>query len=553
MAERAGMKKIAIGKGIAAFMCLLCLLSCGKQERQDNGQSRILNLSLDTEVSTLDAQAAVDSASLEVIGSMMEGLYFMDQDDRPVPAIAEREEVSEDGLVYRFYLRDSFWSDGSPVTAEDFVYGFQRAADPSLANENAFLLETAGILNGKKAAEGQVPLSSLGIRAVDEKVLEIILERPVPYFCSMLAFPLFFPAKKEFVEQWDSGYARTGDAILCNGPYMMDSYSPSGLSFTLKRNPFYRGKTGKIDEIHYQVIRDSQQALLAYQKGELDVAPLSGGQAELLKEQEEFHSFLLGSLWYISPNQRVRGLENKNLRKALAISFNREAAAEYIMKDGSFPAGFAVPWGMGRGPDGRDFREDGRTYLAYDREQAAEYWEQAKMEMGIGEGEILSYTLLVEDTQAAFLLAQYFQNQIQESLPGIQIQVEQVPKKVRLARMREGDYELGLVRWGGDYGDPTAFLQMWTTDSPYNYGSWSEETYDAMLSYGIKGFQKGEEEERWEVLKQAEAMVMEEAVIFPICQKANAFMVRKGLSGMEFHPVGINRVFWMVEKEEEKG
>ncbi|RGZ00636.1 peptide ABC transporter substrate-binding protein [Clostridium sp. AM58-1XD] len=525
-------------------LCGMFLVSCRKPSESEP----VLKLSLDAEVSTLDAQAAVDSASLEVIGSIMEGLYAIDKDETAVPAMAEREEVSDDGLVHTFYLKEACWSDGSPVTADDFVYGFHRAADPALANENAYLLDIAGIANAKAVSRGELPLHELGIRAVDEKVLEITLDRPVPYFQSMLAFPLFFPAKEAFVEACGNEYAMTPERLLTNGPFMMEQYNPSAVSFSLVKNPYYKGEEGKVEKIHYQVIKDSQQALLSYQNGDLDVAPLNGEQADQLKIDPEFHSFFLGSLWYISPNQKAKGLENEKIRKALAVSFDKEAVTERIMKDGSVPAGFAVPRGLGKGPDGADMRDDGTVYLEYDRTAAAEYWKQAREELGLGEGDTISYTLLVEDTEAASLIAQFFQNQVEKTLPGMMIRIERVPKKVRLSRMKDGDYELGLVRWGGDYADPTAFLEMWTTDSPYNYGSWSDAEYDAMIRYANKGYLHGEEGKRWNTLKEAEKIVMEQAVIFPVCQKANAYMVRKTVKGMEFHPTGINRIFRKCEK-----
>lgn len=529
--------------GLAALSS--CLWGCGRQEKE----AGTLNLSLDAEVSTLDSQAAVDSASLEVIGAMMEGLYEINEKGEAVPAIAEREEVSEDGLTRRYYLKECFWSDGTRVTAEDFVYGFQRAADPALANENAFLLETAGIKESGPVYRGEKALDELGVRAVSPDILEITLDRPVTYFQAMMAFPLFFPAKQEFVEKCGQNYASSPETLLCNGPFMMEKYEPSALTFSMKKNPYYQGKMGNIEKIRYQVIKDSQQAILAYQDGILDIAPLNGEQAEAFQRSKEYHSFFLASLWYISPNQQVEGLENENLRKALAMSFDKEGITTYIMRDGSSPADFAVPRGTAKGPEGRDFRDGSGTWLEYDKEQAGEYWEAAKKELKLSQGDTLSYTILCEDTEAASLIAQFLQDQIQENLPGIQIQIERVPKKIRLSRMKEGDYDLGLVRWGADYEDPAAFLGMWTTDSPYNYGSWSDEEYDAMMDYAVSGFQKGEEEERWEIMKKAEQKVMEHAVIFPICQKANAYMINENITGMEFHPVGINRIFKYVEEK----
>ncbi len=513
-----------------------------------NGNGQMLNLQLDAEISTLDPQAAVDSASFEVIGCMMEGLYTVDEKEKPVPALAEHTEVSGDGKRFTFSLREACWSDGSPVTAEDFVYGWQRGIDLASGNENRFLFETAGIRNAGEICAGRMDPKELGIRAVDEKTLEVELEQPVPYFLSMLALPMFYPMNQAFFEGCGGQYGTSPETVLSNGPFCLKQYQPAGQEIFLEKNPgYWREEQVKLSGVSYQVVKESQQAFMAYELGDLDMAFLSGEQAEWHREREDFRTLPLGSLWYISPNLQVPGLENKWLRKALAIAFDKEKAALLVMRDGSKPAYGAVPSSTMYGPEGQDFREEGKAYLPGDQALAREYFERARKELGREE---FTFTLLVEDTEGARNLGQFLQEEIGSALPGVTIELEPVPKKMRLERMAEGEYELGLARWGADYPDPLAFLGMWEGQSPFNYGGWSNRAYDRMIEDARREPLMGDPKRRWQVLHQAEELVMEEAAIFPVCEKASAVLLKNTVKGAQFHAVGVNRVWAFAWKEE---
>jgi oligopeptide transport system substrate-binding protein len=280
--------------------------------------------------------------------------------------------------------------------------------------------------------------------------------------------------------------------------------------------------------------------MLSYQNGDLNVATLSGEQVEQFQADPEFHNIMAGYLWYISPNQKVAGLENVNLRKALALSYDKAAIAKNILKDGSIIADFAVPTLLATGPDGKDFRETTGTYLTTDKAKALEYWKAAQTELGNSE---LKYTMIVEDTESATNVAQFIQSEIQTTLPGLTIEIQTMPKKTRVERLQDGDFELGLTRWGPDYADPMTYLDMWTTGSPNNYGFWSNADYDAIIESAKKGDLALDLTARWEALKKAETMVMDDAVILPVYQKGDAVMIKAGVEGIEFHSVGINRIY----------
>ena len=500
-----------------------------------------LKVHIDVEVASMDPQVAVDGTSFEVLAAVTEGLYSLDADGSAIPAMADKVEKSEDGLTYTVTLKDAKWSNGTPVTANDFVFAWRRLVDPNTASEYAFMGGIAGLKNADDISAGKVSPDQLGVTAKDDKTLVIELDTPVPFFESLMAFPSFFPVNEEFYNKCGDKFATTVDTILCNGAFKVTSYEPAATTINLEKNPdYWDADKVQLSGIQYQVIKDSQQAMLAYQNGDLDVATLSGEQVEQFQADPEFQSIMAGYLWYISPNLKTPGLENENLRKALALSYDKDAIVNNILKDGSIKADFAVPTLLATGPDGKDFRDGTDTYLSTDKAKALEYYDKAKEELG---KDSFSYTMIVEDTESAQNVAQFIKAEIQKTLPGVTINIETMPKKNRVERMQEGTFELGLTRWGPDYADPMTYLDMWTTDSPNNYGFWSNAEFDQIIQSAKKGELALDVNARWDALKKAEKMVMDEAVIFPVYQKGNAVMIKKNVSGVEFHSVAINRVY----------
>ncbi len=544
-------------KAVIALLCAVAVFLHGcnsgsmgapsmVQEQTDLEPS--LQLQLDAEISSLDPQAAVDSASFELIACMIEGLYTIGEDHLPAYGMAEAAEISEDGKTYRFFLRESTWSDGRPVTSQDFVYGWQRGIDPENGNENASLFRIAGICGAEEILSGTMDPENLGIQAVDDKTLEVRLRYPVPFFLSMLALPAFYPMNQEFYESCGGQYGTSPETVLANGPFCLEQYQPACQEIGLTKNKSYWNQDMvKLSGLSYQVVKDSQQALMLFEQGLLDMALLSGDQAEQYQDSEEFQSIPLGSLWYLSPNLNVSDLQNENLRKALALSYDKEIAVSLVLKDGSKAAYGAVPSGSMYGPDGKDFRDGAREYWKPDRKLAGEYLEQAKKELGKQE---FSFSLLVEDTEGARNLGQFLQEEIKNTLPGITLNLESVPKKVRLERMAQGDYELGLSRWGADYSDPLAFLDMWSSRSYFNYGNWKDKEYDQLLEAAKSEPLALEPEKRWQILHQAEARLMEQAAIFPVCEKANGMLLKSTVKGAQFNTIGVNRVWTYAWKEE---
>ena len=518
------------------------------------GSSSDMNVMLETPVESLDPQQATDGTSFEVIADYTDGLMQMDADGQAVPAIAESYDLSDDGLTYTFHLRsDAKWSNGTPVTAADFVFAWQRAVDPAVASEYAYMLSDIGqVKNAAEIIAGEKDKSELGVTAVDDVTLQVELNVPVSYFLSLMYFPTFYPVNEEFFNSCGDTFATSPETTLSNGAFVLDSYEPAATAFHLTKNAdYYDAAKVQLSGLSYQVIQDSQQALMSYQTGALDTTLVNGEQVDQVKDDPEFMTVGAGYLWYVSPNMSaVPELANLNVRLAMTMAIDRDAITADVLKDGSAATYTAVPTEFAAGPDGSDFSGDQSKFsdvCRFDAAAAADYWAKGLEELGITE---LSLDMVVDADDAPQKVAQVLKEQWETTLPGLTVNLVVEPKKQRVQDMQEGNFQLGLTRWGPDYADPMTYLGMWITDNSNNYGLWSNADYDAIIAECTTGDLCTDAEGRWARLYDAEQIVMDEAVIYPLYTQCNAEMLSSKVTGVDYHPVALNRVYKNAVKAE---
>lgn len=506
-----------------------------------------LNVMLETPVEALDPQQAVDGTSFEVIADYTDGLYQMDKNGEAVPALAADTQISEDGLSYTFKIRDDAkWSNGDPVTAQDFVFAWQRAVDPKVASEYAYMLSDVGqIKNAADIIAGKKDKSELGVTAVDDKTLKVELNVQVPYFLGLMYFPTFYPVNQKFFESCGDTFATSPETTLSNGAFILDSYEPAATTVHLKKNPnYYDAERVKLTGINYQVIQDSQQALMSYQTGAVDTTLVNGEQVDQVKDDPTFHAIAAGYLWYVVPNiSKVKELSNLNVRLAMTMAINRESITTDVLKDGSIPTYTAVPIDFATGPDGSDFAGDQKKFenvCRFDAAAAADYWKKGLAELGVSS---ISLNMIVDADDAPQKVAQVLKEQWETTLPGLTVNLVVEPKKQRVQDMQDGNFEVGLTRWGPDYADPMTYLGMWGTGNSNNYGEWSNADYDAILAACTTGDLAMDAAGRWAKLLDGEKIVMDNAVIFPLYTQSNAQMISSKVTGIDYHPVALNRVY----------
>ncbi|WP_311145947.1 peptide ABC transporter substrate-binding protein [Stomatobaculum longum] len=525
--------------------------SAGATTTAANGSSASgtsdLNVMLETPVEALDPQQAVDGTSFEVIADYTDGLYQMDKDGEAVPALAADTQISEDGLSYTFKIRDDAkWSNGEPVTAQDFVFAWQRAVDPKVASEYAYMLSDVGqIKNAADIIAGKKDKSELGVTAADDKTLKVELNVQVPYFLGLMYFPTFYPVNQKFFESCGDTFATSPETTLSNGAFILDSYEPAATAFHLKKNlDYYDAKRVKLTGINYQVIQDSQQALMSYQTGAVDTTLVNGEQVDQVKDDPTFHAVAAGYLWYVVPNiSKVKELSNLNLRLAMTMAINRESITTGVLKDGSIPTYTAVPIDFATGPDGSDFAGDQKKFenvCKFDATAAADYWKKGLGELGVSS---ISLNMIVDADDAPQKVAQVLKEQWETTLPGLTVNLVVEPKKQRVQDMQDGNFEVALTRWGPDYADPMTYLGMWGTGNSNNYGEWSNADYDAILAACTTGDLAMDAAGRWAKLLDGEKIVMDNAVIFPLYTQSNAQMISSKVTGIDYHPVALNRVY----------
>lgn len=538
--------KIKLLLPILLIISIVGLSACGSTNKSgsaSNGKSKskVVNLMENAEIPTMDSKKGTDGVSFTAQNEVFEGLYYLDDNDQPKPGVAaSAPEISKDKKVYTIKLRDNAkWSDGSAVTADDFVYAWRKVADPKTAAEysvlfDGILLNGTDIINGKKKPE------ELGVEAVDKNTLKVTLEKPTPYFYSLLTFPTFYPQKEKYVEKQGEKYATSSKNMLYNGPFVMKDWTNTSKSWSYEKNPNYWDKKNiKVDKINLQVVKEPGAAVNLYNTGKLDRANLSGDYAKQKHSDKDYKTALEAFVYYLKFNQKLDGkttdFQNENLRKAIALSVDKKEIVSTVLGNGSTPINGFVPAKFTFNPKTKeDFRKESGDHLVYNKKEAQSYFEKAKKELGKSTFQI---ELLGDDQEFSKKMTEYLQNQIENTLKGIKIKIKIVPYKSRLQLDQDQKYQLELTRWGPDYQDPMTFLANQITDNNYNRASYSNKEYDKLLKEASTTLAT-KPEERWNAMLKAEKVLLDDAGIAPIYQSGTAALQKPTLKGYTTHLFG---------------
>ena len=526
------------GTGLAGA-ALLGTAGCGNvfgggQSGDGGGAgSTTLNINLGAEVPDLDSATTTDSVSFNVLTNLMEGLYRLDPDDKPIPAAAEGVEVSGDGLTYIFTLRDGIqWSNGDPVVAEDYRYAWLRVLDPETAATYAYIISTfvkgADAYNTKKGDSKDV-----AIEAPDEKTLRVGLNAKSPFFLQLTSFGTYFPQQQEFVEKLGEKYGQDGDSLLYNGPYtMIQGTEGGGGTVVLQRNEKYWDKKNvAVKTINGRIVKENDTAIKLYEAGELDITALEGTKVQQYEDSPDFYRRVEPFTVYGRLNQKAPGLDNLNIRKALMIGFDREGLTDQILQDGSVPAYGYVPRAITTGPGNQTFREANGDLVPKDVESARALWEKGIEEVG----EEPKLTMLFSDDSSQRDMATYMQDQYKKNL-GADLDVEVVTFDAALDRVDAEDYQINYAfGWIGDYDDPMTFLDLYLSDSPFNNSFFENEEYDRL----IRGAQtEADTDKRMQMMLKAERILIEQAGTVPVFFAAVAGVKKPYFKGYTPHSFG---------------
>lgn len=515
------------------------LLGCGSTENtvsSGNVEQKIV-YNIDANPKTIDPQlnSAVDGS--KVIRNTFEGLMREIENGEVENGIAEGYEVSEDGLVYTFHIRDNAkWSDGEDVTAKDFEYAWKRALNPNTAAEYAYQLFY--IKNGEAYNKGEASADDVGIKVVDNKTIEVTLESAVPYFVSLLAMPVYYPVRQDIIEENGDKWALSPETYVSNGPFKMTEWSEKESMTFIKNENYWDADNVKLETLVFRLIDDQTTTLSAFKNGELDIMeqpPTTEIQSLIDEGVAKVYPYL-GTYFYMVnvsgkglSSEAVDVLQDVRVRKALSLAIDRNLITEKVSMGGEIPATSYVPEGV-KDTQGNTFHKD-YSSVTTNIEEAKKLLEEAGYPNGQG---FPTITFTYNTASNNQMIAQAIQDMWKTNL-GINVELKNEEWAVFQTTRNNFQYEVCRHGWIGDYNDPMTFLDMWITASGQNNAGYSNEEYDSLIAQA-KSEQDGEK--RTELLRKAEDILMDDMAIIPIYYYTNIVCANDNVKGYVKSPLG---------------
>lgn len=482
---------------------------------------------------------AVDGAIM--LCNLYEGLTRLDENDMPIPGVAESWDISEDGLKYTFHLRqDAKWSDGQPVKAGDFAYAWQRAIDPALAAEYAYLMYY--IKNAEKVNGGELPVDQLGIKVIDDYTLEVELEGPIKYFLSLTAFPVYFPVRKDMVDANPEGWATKPETYITNGMYKVTEMNPKVNTVMVKNENYWNKDIVKLQTVDVRQVEDEVASFSSFQAGEFDmIDKVPGDEREAGVAAGTVIDFPQTGTYFIVLGldeakatgvsaEAAKALQDLKVRQALALAIDRQVLTDVARKLGETPAYSFVPPGI-TNSDGSAF--NGKEYFPTNGnvEQAKKLLEEA----GYPNGEGFPALVYSYNTGSGHeLVAQALQSMWQENL-GIEVQLQGSEWATFQQQRTDRNFIIARHGWIADYNDPTTFLEMFTSKSGQNDAGYSNPAYDDLLAQAVK---ESDPKKRDELLHAAEDIIMSDMPIVPLFHYTQPKGIQKNVKGVRVSPLG---------------
>ena len=505
------LKSLLAGTALALTMALA---SCGGGQSGDDVLT--LRRGISAKVDTLDPHRSSAAWENIVIGDMFTGLMQHSPDGTVLPGVADSWEVSDDGLVWTFKLKETVWSDGTPLTANDFVYALRRIQDPAVASQYSSLLyviKNAEAVNNYDPDAGEgLPPEELGVRAVDDYTLEITLRYPAPYFLGLLTHYTTYPVPQHVVEKFGDSWIQP-DNIVVNGPYKL-VYWVSGDQIVVEKNPlFMEADQLCFGRVAYFELSDMSAVERKIEAGDLDInnAFDGGRKAELdsrLPGWTRTTPALLVTYW--SMNSSEEPFDDVRVRQALAMALDREFLVNQVLTPGFEPAYAMVPPGISNYDTPRPQVSWAETPRAERLVMARELLEAA----GYGEDNPLEFTYKYRSTDDNPKAAPVAQANWNEIAPWVNANLLLRETKVLYAELRQSDFEIADGGWLADFDDPINYLYLLDSSTgQQNYGNYSNPEYDALLAAASREFDL---EKRAAIFAEAEAIMLEDAPITPM-------------------------------------
>ncbi|TLG73831.1 peptide ABC transporter substrate-binding protein [Culicoidibacter larvae] len=527
-------KKLGVVTSLLAVAALV-LAGCGGSS---SGTAGTLRLASAVAPNTLNQIRNSESINSEIIGQYLEGLVQYNADNELVGAVAKDWTTNEDGSVYTFNIRpESKWTNGQPVTANDFVFAWSKLATDKEATYGYLV---SAIKNGQAVLDGTMDASELGVKAVSDSQLEVTLEQPLAYFLDLMAFPPFFPTNEAFYNEvgGDEVYGTSMETVLGNGPFTLTKYkADEGWEFA--KNPdYWDAASVQLNVVTVRFVAETSTQGTLYDNGEIDRLGLTGdlidkysGSSEIVTQPETavFYFYLSGTT-----NSPDATLANKNVRAAIAHAIDKSVITDNVLKNGSLPIDYLVPKDF-VSLDGEDFRTFANQFNdpMFDVKKAQEFLDAAKKELG---QDTLSVTLAVADTEAGKKIYENIESQLETNLEGLDVTINQVPQQTYYPLLQEYGTPAANAGWGADYMDVATYFEIFRSDDSHNYGKWNNPEFDQLFKDAQSPELATNPTERWNKFVQAEAVLINDYAIIPIYQRASMALVKPNVKGFKLYP-----------------
>lgn len=533
---------------LMAIMLILAACNGGSKETSnekeggsgDSTKSKVLNVNNSSEPGSLHPANAQGTHESWILEHTFEGLTKKTEEGKIVPGSAKSWEISDDGLTWTFKLRDGLkWSNGDPLTANDFEYAWKYALKPETAADYAYqlyYLKGGEAYNSKKGKEEDV-----GVKAIDDLTLEVTLEQPTPYFLDLTSFYTFYPIDKK-VQEENPKWALDAKTHVSNGPFKLTEWKHKE-SLKIEKNENYYDKDKiKLDAVNFALIEDENTAWQMYQSGELDLAyplPVDIQGQMVNSDDKEFKMGKELAVYYYNFNTKVKPFNNAKVRKALSMAIERQKITENVAQGGQKPAFGVVPPGI---PDASgDFQENTGNLFKEDVTEAKKLLKEGLAEEGMKE--LPEFSILYNTLDSHKKIAEAVQEMWRDNL-GVKVTLENAEFQVKLDREKAGDFEISRAGWVGDYVDPMTFM-LWETDGAYNDAGWSNKEYDNLLKEAKSTM---EPKERMAALHKAEEVLIEDMPILPVYFYTKPYMVKSNVTGV-YAPINAYPNFIYADKK----
>ncbi|EHO52106.1 ABC transporter, substrate-binding protein, family 5 [Lentilactobacillus kisonensis F0435] len=547
---RGGLIMKKAGYFVGSCLAIILLLSgCGKKQSAENSGNlkanmatkQVVNWSETEDLTTLDPSKLTQPIDITMVGNTNEGLYRLGNHHKLLPGIATKMTESRDGKVYTFNLRkNAKWSNGDAVVAHDFEYSWKRTINPKTVSQYGYIFD--GIKNANKIQARKAKPSTLGVKAIGKYKLQVTLERPIPYFKLLMAFPLFFPQNQKAVEKYGKAYGTSSAKMVYNGPFKMNGWTGTNEKWTLTANKNYWDKKHVyLEKINDQVVKDPSTMYNMYQGNQLDVATLSGTQVKNELNNKDMHVLKDSRIFYLEFNQRTRpAFKNKALRQAFSYAMDRQSLTKNVLADGSVPAQGFVTQGLASNPKtGEDFTKEakqGNVGLEYNPTKAKAAYKQVLKEL---HKKSLQLEVLCGDSTAAKHSAAYVQGQLEKILPNLKISIASVPLKSLIQRQTHHQFDFFVSNWGADYSYPYTFLQVLQSNNTFNEGGWTNKNYDKLVQKSAST-DATNPQKRWQDMIDASRVIMSDQGVAPLYQATISQMRKAKIKGIIYNSAGLS-------------